>query len=176
GVNPMTAFAAISQITAVCMIGLMIPFGDEFGATALDMAPDRFALFLLSAVIGIAAGHVLYYISIARLGVTVSSGVVQCQPFTVGTASYFIFGEVLRPIQWATGSVAVGGAVLMLVVQHLATRKRSPESPTDAKRATGDLEDFSEFPPDGDVALAVEERDPKSDFEADTKPNTEGVS
>ena len=124
GIGPMTAFAAISQVTAICIVGLMIPFGDRAGLTALDMEPGRFGLFLLSAIIGIAAGHVLYYISIARLGVTVSSGVVQTQPFTVGTASYFLFGEVLRPIQWASGSVAVGGAVLMLVVQHLVTRRR----------------------------------------------------
>ncbi|MEM1184725.1 MAG: DMT family transporter [Planctomycetota bacterium] len=132
GTNPMTAFAAISQITAFCMVGLMIPFGERSGLTALDMAPGRFGLFFLSAVVGIAAGHVLYYISIARLGVTVSSGVVQTQPFTVGAASYALFGEVLRPLQWVSGSVAVGGAILMLVVQHRSkpvTRSNEPAKP-----------------------------------------------
>jgi drug/metabolite transporter (DMT)-like permease len=153
GVNPMTAFAVISQITAACMVALMLPFGERMGATALDMTAPRFGLFFLSAVIGIAAGHVLYYISIARLGVAVSTGVVQCQPFTVSVASYYVFGEVLRPIQWATGSVAVLGAVLMLVVQHVASRREHPlfqPSPLD------DAPDFADLPPDADVAIVTQ--------------------
>lgn len=169
GVNPMTAFAAISQITAACMIGLMVPFGERSGLTALDMAPDRFALFLLSAVIGIAVAHVLYYISIARLGVTVSSGVVQTQPFTVGTASYFIFGEVLRPIQWASGTVAVAGAVLMLLVQHRASRSARPAAGPEAPSTTGDrpaksvcpdADEFVDLRPDADAALVIESVEP----------------
>ncbi len=157
GVNPMTAFAVISQITAVCMVALMLPFGENQGLTALDMTPPRFALFLLSAVIGIAAGHVLYYFSIARLGVAVSTGVVQCQPFTVAAASYFIFNEVLRPIQWLTGSFAVAGAILMLLVQHATMKRHRKEARATAAAArAADLEAFRNLPPDPEVAIASE--------------------
>lgn len=149
GYGAMESFAAISQYTAGAMVVLMLLLGDEMGATALRMAPDRFGLFLLSSVIGIAAGHVLYYIAIAKLGVTVSSGVIQLQPFTVSALSFFVFGEVLSAVQWTGGALAVAGAVMMLVVQHVVQRRIRAESAA---------EGFGELPPDPVVAaVAVEE-------------------
>jgi drug/metabolite transporter (DMT)-like permease len=76
---------------------------------------------------------VLYYMSIARLGVAVSSGVLQLHPFTVGVASYFLFHEVLTVTQWISGLVAVGGALLMLSVQGRLARRRpvAAEPPAD---------------------------------------------
>ena len=119
GINPMMSFAMISQYTAGTMIVVMLFAGDEMGATATRMPLDQFGYLLLSSVIGIGLGHVLYYISIAKLGVAVSTGIIQLQPFTVALLSMWWFGELLRGSQWVTGSIAVGGALLMLVVQHV---------------------------------------------------------
>ena len=125
GIPPMTAFATISQYTAAAMVVLMVVLGDRAGAGALDLPGDQFLLLLLSSVIGIALGHVFYYIAIARLGVAVSSGVIQLQPFAVGIASTILFHEVLKPAQWASGVLAVAGAVTILWVQHrMAKRSR----------------------------------------------------
>ncbi len=141
GINPMMSFAMISQYTAATMIGIMLFAGDESGATAMRMPIDQFGYLLLSSVIGIGLGHVLYYISIARLGVAVSTGIIQLQPFTVALLSYAWFGEVLRTSQWVTGGIAVGGAVLMLVVQHLVlSRRRSDELPADHVAAAAEAE------------------------------------
>lgn len=123
GMSPMVAFAVISQYTAIGMVGLMLALGDQMGATALSLPGDQFLLLLFSAVIGIALGHVFYYISIAKLGVAVSSGIIQLQPFTVGVASYFLFQEVLTGLQWLSGSLAVLGAAIILWVQHRVTRR-----------------------------------------------------
>jgi len=123
GMHPVLAFAAISQYTAAVIVLLMLALGKDYGAGALDLTRGQFALLLLSSVIGIALGHVFYYISIARLGVAVSSGVIQLQPFIVAVASYFLFREVLKPQQWASGCVAVLGAVMMLTVQQRMARK-----------------------------------------------------
>lgn len=123
GMNPLYSFAAISQYTAGGMIVLMLILGEERGALALEMRTDQFLWLLLSSVIGIALGHVLYYISIARLGVAVSTGVIQLQPFVVAILSYIWFGEVLDAPQWVAGTMAVTGAVTMLVVQHRVSRK-----------------------------------------------------
>ncbi|MEM1071520.1 MAG: DMT family transporter [Planctomycetota bacterium] len=123
GMNPMMSFAVISQYTAGTMVVIMLLIGDEHGLAATRMPADQFGLMLLSSVIGIGLGHVLYYISIAKLGVAVSTGVIQLQPFTVAVLSYVWFGEVLKTSQWVTGSVAVGGAVLMLIVQHRVVSK-----------------------------------------------------
>ncbi|MAY74307.1 MAG: hypothetical protein CMJ31_06195 [Phycisphaerae bacterium] len=157
GFGAMESFAAISQYTAVAMIVLMLILGERSGLTALDMPAPRFGLFLLSAAIGIAAGHVLYYWSIGRLGVAVSTGVVQLQPFTVGVLSVVAFGERLAISQWFSGSIAVIGAIVMLVVQQ-TMRQRAPDTNT-----VEDGDDaFEEFPPDAVAAMATDDHDARA--------------
>jgi drug/metabolite transporter (DMT)-like permease len=126
--NSVVAFAAISQYTAAAMVVLMLLIGRRGGLEALAMGGRDFTLLVISAIVGIAVGHVLYYMSINRLGVAVSSGVLQLHPFAVGVASYFIFKEVLTGAQWISGFIAVGGAVLMLAVQAKISR-RAPAEP-----------------------------------------------
>ncbi|MFN0133287.1 MAG: DMT family transporter [Phycisphaerales bacterium] len=153
GIDAITSFAAISLYTAFGMVGLMLAFGDDFGLPALTLLDrgltisgiaipgGQFSLLLLSAIIGIALGHVFYYYSISRLGVAVSAGVVQLQPFIVSIASYGLFGERLTPLQWACGSVAVLGAGVILFVQH--RQKRRERQP------------FAQLPPDSVAAAAL---------------------
>jgi drug/metabolite transporter (DMT)-like permease len=125
GVHSVVAFAAISQLTAAVMVILMLFLGERFGASAWDLDREQFVWLLMSALIGIALGHVFYYMSIARLGVAVSAGVLQLQPFLVAIASYLMFGEVLRVGQWLSGGVAVGGALLMLAIQLRVSQQRN---------------------------------------------------
>ncbi|MEQ8769496.1 MAG: DMT family transporter [Phycisphaerales bacterium] len=152
GYSSMVSFAAISQYTALIQIVLMLCFAERFGARALDLSAPQFGLLLLSAVIGIAAGHVLYYMSIERLGVAVSTGVIQLQPFTVAALSIPLFGEHLSAMQWVFGSVAVGGAMSMLRVQHRMRR---------AKRREMEALEYRDLPPDHVAAAAACEDEPK---------------
>jgi drug/metabolite transporter (DMT)-like permease len=122
GVSSLTAFAVISQYTAAAMVVLMLALGIDHGAGAWGLASGQFGLLLLSSVIGIALGHVFYYASIARLGVAVSSGVVQLQPFIVTAASAVLFEERMTPVQLVCGVIAIGGAATMLTVQHRLAR------------------------------------------------------
>jgi len=122
------AFAAISQYTAAVMVVLMIVLGRHMGLEVLEMSARDIGLLLISAVIGIAMGHVFYYMSIARLGVAVSSGVLQLHPFGVAVASYYVFDEYLTSVQWVSGAVAVFGAVLMLGVHGRMARRRMREA------------------------------------------------
>lgn len=120
--NSVVAFAMISQYTAAAMVALMLLFGRRSGIEVIELERSEFLLLLLSAVIGIALGHVLYYMSIARLGVAVSAGVLQLHPFMVAVASLFLFGEVLTKAQWISGGVAIGGAMIMLTAQRRRAR------------------------------------------------------
>jgi drug/metabolite transporter (DMT)-like permease len=129
--NPVVAFATISQYTAAAMVALMLLIGNRGGLDALSMGGRDFVLLLISAVIGIALGHVLYYMSVSRLGVAVSSGVLQLHPFVTGIASFFVFREVLSAAQWSSGFVAVAGAALMLSV-HGRLARRAPAGPARA--------------------------------------------
>ena len=123
GVNPVLAFATICQYTAAALVILMLVWGNEHGATALRLPADQIVWLLISALIGIAIGHVFYYISIARLGVAVTAGVLQLQPFLVAIGSMSLFGERLTTWQWIGGCIAVSGALLMLFMQWLLSRQ-----------------------------------------------------
>lgn len=139
GMRPFVAFAAISQYTAAGMVALMLIFGEQHGARALAMGWGQFALLLLSSLIGIGLGHTFYYTSIARLGVAATAGVIQLQPFVVGIASFFLYGERLTALQWACGGVAVLGAGLVLAAQSRMTRlaRGSPGGAAPRRSAEG---------------------------------------
>lgn len=123
GVRPLVAFSVISQYTALGMIVLMLFLGERAGLGALDLSGLNFFLLLLSAFIGIALGHVCYYTSIAKLGVAVSSGIIQLQPFLASIGSLWLFGERLTAVQWTGGCVAVFGAFILLRAEQRVRRE-----------------------------------------------------
>jgi len=139
GVNSALSFAVISQQTAVVLISLMLIFGRNHGADALQLGGPRFALLTASSFIGIGIAHVFYYAALARLGVSISGGVMLLMPFFTAVASFFIFREKLTVGQWICGSFAVVGAALMLSTQNRlrddAPRKPSPPPDEDAEAA-----------------------------------------
>ena len=112
--HPVIAFSVICQMTAVGLIALMLIYGRDHGAYVPQLPADILWYLAISAFVGIAIGHILYYISIARIGIVITSGVLQLQPFLVSAASFFIFGETFRWWQWIAGVIAIGGAYLML--------------------------------------------------------------
>lgn len=126
-----SAFAAVSQYTAILLLIPMLLFArnkageHDFGMQALDLSLNQFGLLILSSVIGIGLGHTMYFFSLARLGLAVSSGVVQLQPIVVSLASIWLFGEELTERQWWGGGVAVTGAIWMLAVQHQFAKRRA---------------------------------------------------
>lgn len=127
---PFVAFAAVSQYSGAALVVLMLVFAqnkatgqNDMGASALALAPSTFGWLLVSAIVGIGLGHTLYFASISRLGLAVSSGVVQLQPVTVSILSVILFGEQLSTLQWTTGIAAICGAGLMLAAQALMQRR-----------------------------------------------------
>jgi drug/metabolite transporter (DMT)-like permease len=123
GRNSIVAFAAISQFTAAVMVLLMLGLGVDFGLPAAQLPAPQIALLLLSALIGIALGHVFYYAAIARLGVAISSGVVQLQPILVTAFSTVLFNERMTALQITCGVIAIAGAAVMLSVQHRLSKQ-----------------------------------------------------
>jgi drug/metabolite transporter (DMT)-like permease len=126
GMNPILAFAAVSQYTAAALVLCMLVFARDNGAEAVThLTPFKFGLLVASSLIGIGLGHTFYFYAIARLGLVVAAGVIQLQPITVSIASMFLFNEAMTGWQWTTGLVAVAGAIGMLVVQHRILRRTS---------------------------------------------------
>ncbi len=154
GVPTLVSFSAISLYTAGAMVGLMLVLAKDHGAGAFDLNATQFVLLIVSALVGIAIGHVTYYISIERLGVAVSAGVIQLQPFTVAAASAPIFGQYLSPGQWVLGAVAVVGTIVMLVIQNRIAARVASEQTKNSTRAGEPLVPMPELEPDADAAAA----------------------
>ncbi len=152
GVNPITAFAAISIYTAIGMVTLMTVFGAKGGGVVFDLDAKAIGLLALSSLIGIGLGHTLYFYSIGRLGLAVSTGVVQLQPITVSIASLFVFNEKLTVLQWASGIVAITGAGIMLWTQHRMMSRRGLVAPID---------EFDDLPVDPTVAMVGQANEPE---------------
>ncbi len=125
GYHPVYAFGVIAMYTAAGLLAGMLAFGHERGMDVLQLDSRELWDLGLSAFLGIALGHVLYYTSIDRLGVATTAGVLQLQPFIVSIASAALFGEVLHALQWTGGIVAVVGAAFIMAAQKAAERARS---------------------------------------------------
>lgn len=133
--NPIVAFAAVSQYTSAVLVVLMLVLAPRAGANVFDLHQTQIVLLVISSVVGIGLGHTLYFYSLRRLGVAVSVGVVQLQPFLVSAASIWFFGEKMRAAQWVTGTIAICGAGVMLVAQHRWAAAREAKRRADMERA-----------------------------------------
>jgi len=150
GMNPIVAFAAVSQYTSLVLVVLMLMFGKQSGWAIWELSSANLWLVALSSIVGIGLGHTFYFFSISRLGLAVSAGVVQLQPITVSIASMFIFKEELTRTQWITGCIAISGAALMLYTQHVVA-KRAKVAPID---------EMDDLPVDPEVAMVGASNEP----------------
>lgn len=156
-IPPISAFAAVSVLSAAGIFAVMLVFAPRHGMGVVDLSAKHLLLLALSSVIGVGLGHTFYFISIARLGLAVSAGVVQLQPIFVSIGSMYLFGEVLTPIQWTMGVVAIIGASIMLSTQHRLAKAAG----------TAPVDELDEFPVDADVAMVAQSNDPEQDKHGD---------
>ena len=116
GVDPREAFALIGGCTAAGTLILMATFGHA--GDALAMPWRSMLLLVMSAMVGIAAAHVLFYAAMARLGVTLCSGLMLLVPFATSAGSWWLYGEQMRQAQWFGGIGLVAGAVVLIWAQR----------------------------------------------------------
>lgn len=121
GVNPFVSFGAISQVTSLVLIAVMLLVSPAGAADPLSLSPIAWLILVASSVVGIALGHVFYYAAIARLGVAISGGVILLAPFLTAVASGLVYGEQLTAGQWISGATALFGASLILSRQRRYT-------------------------------------------------------
>ncbi|NBV63852.1 MAG: hypothetical protein EBR71_05135, partial [Planctomycetes bacterium] len=151
GFHPVYAFGVIALYTGSALVVAMLAFGRGHGAEVLELGSRELWYLGLSAFLGIAVGHVLYYTAIDRMGVAVTAGVLQLQPFVVVTAGVLqlqpfvvgsmaavLLGETLSAGQWVGGVVAVVGAALVLSAQKAAERRRARATTLEEAEAAGE--------------------------------------
>ncbi|MBU1692599.1 MAG: DMT family transporter [Verrucomicrobia bacterium] len=115
-------FGVISLYAAPVLLALMFAVGDW--RKALALGPGYWGLIWLSAILGIALGHTLFYRAIHALGPVASEGSLLLIPFTTAVLAYFILDERLGRLQWLGGVILVAGCFLLLLAK-LRTRGRA---------------------------------------------------
>ena len=115
GIDSRIGFSVVSIYTVVALFILTMFMGQP--QKCLEMPFGGWAAVVISGVTGIALGHVLYYISIRRLGATTPSLVQLAQPFIVVVISYFIFSERLSVPQLVFGVILVAGSALAILAK-----------------------------------------------------------
>ncbi len=117
-IDSRTGFSVISIYTLFGLCVLAFIFGNPKDCLEMDAWP--WACVIISGVTAIGLGHVLYYVAIKRIGVTIPAMVILSQPFTVFAISSVLFGEFLNGFQWLFGVVLLAGSALAIwAQQHL---------------------------------------------------------
>jgi drug/metabolite transporter (DMT)-like permease len=127
GISAMTSFSVISLYTAAGLVVVMLLRGKDHGLEVMQLSGFNWFMLVASAIIGIAICHVSYYVAIARLGVAVSTAVVQLSPFLCAIGAFIIYGETLTVGQWSSGFLMIAGAMGLLVAEQ--RRHRPLEAP-----------------------------------------------
>ncbi len=122
GIPSMTSFSVISLYTASVLVAIMLIVGKDHGGQVFELSAFNWFILVASALIGIAICHVSYYAAIARLGVAVSTAIVQLAPFLCAIGAYVWFNEVLSGLQWASGFVMMVGAMMLLTAEQQRPR------------------------------------------------------
>ncbi len=110
---------SFSVITVYTVIGhgiLAFLFGRPADGLNLDAA--RWSYVILSALSGIALGHVLYYSAIRRIWASIPTMFLLLRPFTVLLFSSVLFHERLTTLQWLFGLLLVTGSGFFIRAQQ----------------------------------------------------------
>lgn len=116
--SSMVSFSVISLYTAAALVLIMWVMSGDHGAATLRLSGRQWIMLVVSALAGIALGHVFYYASIARIGVASASSILLLQPFLTAAMSRLWFGERLTAHQWAAGCISVLGAGVIIHTQR----------------------------------------------------------
>ena len=115
GIDSRIGFSVVSIYTTAALFVLILFKGQP--GQCLEMPAWGWVSTVVSGILGIAVGHVLYYISIRRLGSTMPSLVQLAQPFIVAVISYFIFSELFNIPQLIFGVILVAGSATAILAE-----------------------------------------------------------
>ena len=117
------AFGVTSLYTTAGLVALAAVFGKVH--QLLVLAPAEWTLLVVSAMLGIAFGHVLYYRAIHGIGPVVTNGITLIGPlFTYLLAALFL-GERLSPIQLLGGLAVIAGGYALVRAKAQLRRAES---------------------------------------------------
>jgi drug/metabolite transporter (DMT)-like permease len=118
GIDSRSGFSVISIYTTLSLWAAMLFFGKP--ARCLEMGLGPWTVVVISGIVSIALGHVLYYAAAKRIGATIPLLVNLAQPIIVLAVSGVLFGERFNHPQLFFGVILLIGAGLSVWAQgHL---------------------------------------------------------
>lgn len=113
------AFGVVSLLAVPGLTAAMFALGDW--RAMFTLSTGQWSALALSAWLGIALGHVLFYHCIRALGPVLAEGALSLIPFVTFLAAHLAFGEELTRAQW-TGGVLLVSAVFCLLGARVRPR------------------------------------------------------
>ncbi|MBL7224255.1 MAG: DMT family transporter [Candidatus Brocadiae bacterium] len=113
-------FGVISLYTTAALVVLMLINGEP--SAVLSLRAKTLALIILSALLGVAFGHVLLYRAVHALGPIVSSGALMVTPLITLAGAALVLGEEPSAIELVGGFVVVGGGAALVMGKARASR------------------------------------------------------
>ncbi len=110
--NALVSFSIIAFYTAIATISLMFILGEPSKLTQIPI--NILLLIAVSAFVGINVAHVLFYVALKHIGVTVSYSVSLFSAFFTAILSYLLFDEKLTLFQWLSGSLIIIGGLITI--------------------------------------------------------------
>ncbi len=110
--NAIVSFSIIAFYTAIGTISLMFILGEP---SKINEIPINILLLIaVSAFIGINVAHVLFYVALRHIGVTISYSVSLFSAFFTAILSYLLYGEKLSLFQWIAGTLIIVGGIITI--------------------------------------------------------------
>lgn len=109
--NPLFVFAVVGTYTSIGLIALA-PLGKP--QSLLNLTHGPWIVMIVSAMVGIAFAHGMYYTAVQRVGSAVASLMLSVTPFVSICGSWLFLGEQFTPAQWIGGIILVLGATIAM--------------------------------------------------------------
>jgi drug/metabolite transporter (DMT)-like permease len=116
------AFAVVCAEAGLIFLIIMIIFSNGPVDQLRALSLVQWIKLLASVLTGLWSGHTAYFMSFQYIGVSVSTGVIQLQPVTVGIGSLIFYSETFTGAQLVSGFIAISGAIAMVVTKALNER------------------------------------------------------
>lgn len=119
------SYGIISLLACPPLLALMAGLGDW--QVLLHLPAAQWGWLILSAVIGLALSHVLFYRAILTMGPIASEGGMLLIPFQTAILAHFLLGERLSAVQWGGGALLIAGCALVIRARFTAHDRRRPD-------------------------------------------------
>lgn len=110
------AVAYLRMLFALVLISLLMWFM-RGKILPTDATPSAWLWLSLSGIVGFVVGDVFLFESYVRIGARISLLLMSFSPILTGLLSYFIFGEVLRPIALLGIVLTLAGIAVVVLVR-----------------------------------------------------------